>query len=444
MPINQTLTRFSTLGGGQRETERGDYTMDEFVLSPRLSWKSVGHLLTLWPSYYHNEGRRASDMTRDTGERRTDKEDNAIRIARLRAEGELRVGEAKLSGRAAVMAGRRANDRERVARDSLGVTSAWTEAERREDREFSAALRLDRAVSEHFLSFGGEFVRHRREDRQVFAGAVTGATDFDGAERHWTLWAQDEWSLRPDLTATLGLRGETMRITANGVTRRHGAVDPALALRWEPAPGWVARASSSGAIRFPKLEELTVVATRGASANTPLEPDRGGNPALKPERIANLEAGLERHLAAGVLGANAYLRRTEDFIERHTALEGARWVERPANVGDARHWGLELSAKLKGDGLLPLPRDGSLRAQLILPRGEVAERGWTSSASRASCRATASRSATRAACRPGKRPGVSTGSATAACKRTCRANSPPRPARAICSMRISCASSTPT
>jgi len=133
----------------------------------------------------------------------------------------------------------------------------------------------------------------------------------------------------------------------------------------------VARASLSGAIRFPKLEELTAVVTRSASANSPLEPDRGGNPALKPERIASLEAGLERHLAGGVLGANVYLRRTEDFVERRTLLEGARWVDRPANEGDARHWGLELSAKLKGDGLLPLPRDGSLRAQLTLPRGEV-------------------------------------------------------------------------
>jgi len=373
MPVDQALVRDSTLGGRQRETERGDYSIDEFILSPRLSWRSGSDLLTLWPSYYHNEGKRATDMTRDTGDRRADKEDNGIRIVRLRAEGEMRVGESKLSGRAAVMTGRRSVDRDRAARDSLGVVSAWTETERRADREFSGALRLDRPVGAHFLSFGGEFARHRREDRQSFAGAVTGATDFDGSERHWTLWAQDEWSLRPDLTATLGLRGETMRIAANGGTRSHGAVDPALALRWEPAPGWVARTSLSGAIRFPKLEELTVVATRGASANTPLEPDRGGNPALKPERIANLEAGLERHLAGGVLGVNAYLRHTQDFVERRAVLEGARWVDRPANEGDARHWGLELSAKLKGDSVLPLPKDGSLRAHLTLPRGEVAD-----------------------------------------------------------------------
>lgn len=386
MPADLTLQRDSTLAGRQHETERGDYSIEEFILSPRLSWRKGADVLTLWPSYYRNAGERATQMARDTGVGlaadggRTDKEDNGIRIARLRAEGEMRVGGNKLAGRAAVMAGRRHVDRNRSARDNLGGVTAWTEAERREDSEFSGAFRIDRPMGTmgthgaHFLSAGVDFARHGREDRQSFAGAVAGASSFDGDARHWTLWVQDEWSPRPGLTTTLGLRGETMRIAtngANGGSRRHGALDPALALRWEPAAGWVARTSLSGAIRFPRLEELTAVATRGASANTPLEPDRGGNPALKPERIANLEAGLERHLAGGVLGANAYLRRTQDFVERRTAPEGARWVDRPANEGDARHWGLELSAKLKGDGLLPLPRDGSLRAQLTLPRGEV-------------------------------------------------------------------------
>jgi iron complex outermembrane receptor protein len=373
MPVDLALQRDSTLAGRQHETERGDYAINEFILSPRLSWRKGADALTLWPSYYRNAGERATRMARDTGDTRADSEDNGIRIARLRAEGELRVGENKLSGRAAVMAGRRHVDRNRSARDNLGALTAWTEAERRADSEFSAALRIDRPVGTHFLSGGIDFARHGREDRQNLTGAVAGASRFDGDERQWSLWVQDEWALRPGLTTTLGLRGETMQIATNGAKRRHGAVDPAFALRWELAAGWVARTSLSGAIRFPRLEELTAVATRGASANTPLEPDRGGNPALKPERIANLEAGLERHLSGGVLGVNAYLRRTDDFVERRTLLEGARWVDRPANQGEARHWGLELSAKLKGDGLLPLPRDGSLRAQLTLPRGEVAD-----------------------------------------------------------------------
>jgi iron complex outermembrane receptor protein len=368
MPVDLDLARSLPPAWTQRETERGDYTLDEFVLSPRLAWKRGADSLTLWPSHYHNDGERTTVLRRETGSTRVDQEDNGIRITRLRAEGETRLDEAKLSGRAALMTGRRFADRRRT--DSLGA--AWTEAERRKEREYSAALRLDRPFGDlHLLSLGVEYAQHRREERLTDTGHPAASTDFDGEARQGTLWLQDEWTLRPDLTATLGLRAEAMRIALEGARRRHAAIDPALALRWEASPGWVTRVSASGAIRFPRLEELTAVVSRSASVNTPLEPDRGGNPGLEPERIANLEAGLERHLPGGVLGANLYLRRTGDFIERRTVLEGGRWVERPVNVGEARHWGLELSAKLNQAAFLP--KGGSLRAQLTLPRGEVTD-----------------------------------------------------------------------
>lgn len=392
MPVDQAVSRQTTAAGTrtlwQDETERGNYSVDELILSPRLAWKAGSDNLTLWPSYYRNSGRRATVMAREayanpaagTGLAadggRNDRESSGTQIARVRIEGEKRVGESKLSGRAAVMNARRHADRDRASFTAAGAVTAWNEAERRDDGELSAALRLDRplgADGAHFVSTGIDFARHRREDAQSFSGAVTGDSRFSGREQQWSLWLQDEWSLRPGATLTAGLRGETMALTANGTARRHGAVDPSLALRWDAAPGWVARASAGGAIRFPKLDELTAVTSRSASANTPLEPDRGGNPALRPERILNLEAGIDRNLAAdaGIIGANVYLRRTRDFVERRQTLEGARWTDRPWNEGDARHWGLELSAKLR-DGALPaLPKSASLRAQLTLPRGDV-------------------------------------------------------------------------
>lgn len=392
MPVDQALSRQTTAGGArtlwQEERERGDYSIDEFILSPRLAWKDGADSLTLWPSYYRNLGRRDTEMARDAYANpaagsglaadggRSDRESNGTRIARLRVEGEKRLGETKLSGRAAVMDGRRTADRTRTARDAAGVVTAWSEAEQRQDGELSAALRLDRPLGEggaHFVSAGIDYARHRRDDDQLFTGAVTGNGRFAGRERQWSLWLQDEWSVLPAATLTAGLRGETMALAANGRERSHGAGYPSLALRWEPAGGWVARLSAGGAIRFPKLDELTAVASRAAAANTPLEPDRSGNPDLRPERIANLEAGLDRNLAgdAGILGANLYLRRTRDFVERRQVLDGTRWVDRPYNEGEARHWGLELSAKLRGDALPALPRSASLRAQLTLPRGEV-------------------------------------------------------------------------
>ncbi|MCX8017634.1 MAG: TonB-dependent receptor, partial [Rhodocyclaceae bacterium] len=92
---------------------------------------------------------------------------------------------------------------------------------------------------------------------------------------------------------------------------------------------------------------------------------------LSPERIRSLEAGIDRTLPgnAGAFGINLYGRATRDFIERQTRFDGARWLARPDNVGDARHWGMELSAKFNRATFLPM--GDSLRAQLTLPRGAV-------------------------------------------------------------------------
>lgn len=378
MPVDQTLVR--TLPGGtqqqgvQQDTEQGGYGLREFILSPRLAWRGATGQLTLWPSLYYNQGDRATRTLRSDDSQRHDGEDNSTRIARLRGEAEWRAAGGRWTGRAAVMQGRRTAERQRLGLDALGGATAWQEAERRQDHEHSASLRYDRPVGAHLLSVGLDAARHRRDDWQGLSGAYAGDTRFAGSAGQGTLWLQDEWQLAEDLTLTGGLRGERMAIRAQERDSRHGAVDPALALRWEAAPGWVARSSLSGAIRFPKLEELTGLAARGALANTPLEPDRGGNPWLRPERVANLEAGLERHVPGGVLGINTYVRRTRDFVERRTLWESGRWVDRPYNEGDARHWGLELLARLGGETLWLrdwLGRQGSVRAQLTLPRGRV-------------------------------------------------------------------------
>lgn len=369
MPVDQSLVR--TLPGGtqQQDLEQGRYGIHEFILSPRLAWRGATGQVTLWPSLYYNEGDRSTRTARSDGTQRQDSEDNRTRIARLRTEAEWRAAGGKWTGRAAVMQGQRAADRLRQ-----GMGTAWQETERREDREHSASLRFDRPVGEHLLSVGLDAAQHRRDDTQALAGAFTGDTRFAGSARQGTLWLQDEWQLAETLTLTSGLRGERMALRAEERASHHGAADPSVALRWEVAKGWVARSSLSGAIRFPKLDELTRVASRTALANTPLEPDRGGNPWLRPERVANLEAGLERHVPGGVWGLNTYLRHTSDFIERRTTWEAGRWVDRPYNEGDARHWGLELSAKLTGDtpwlqGLIG--RQGSVRTQFTLPRGTV-------------------------------------------------------------------------
>ncbi len=405
LPLDKTTTRIHSNAGTrnlwQEDRERGPYELNELILSPRLTWKKAGDSLTLWPSLYRNEGTRESVLTRSAYANpaagtglgaaggRVDNEDSDLTIARLRAEGEMKLaGGGKLSGRAATMGGWRDSDTARSWRDAVGTVTTRREQLGRDEREFSAAVRLDRPLGEAMSSFGLEAATHRREETQTIVGDLAGNGAFaarretaDASQQQWTAWAQHEWSPRVfatmPLTLTAGLRGESIRLESDGRDRHAGQLAPSIAARLDAGGGWIARSSAGAGIKAPKLDEISAITignTASATGNTPLEPDRAGNPNLKAERNVNVELGLERYLQGeagemGVLGASAYWRRTGDFIERTTRREGARWVERPTNQGTARHYGVEFDARLKSE--LFGVKGGALRAHLTLPQGRV-------------------------------------------------------------------------
>lgn len=382
---------------GERDSERQDFTgaarslweldressdrsFNENVTSPRFSWKKGSDNFTLWPTVFYGFGKGKTDLTRasyavpasgaglaDDGGRH-DHEDNKRLMLRLRAEGEMTRGDSKFSGRLAVSKGYQDTDTERDSFDALAVHSLSSERLRRDDREANTSLRLDHVLGEHLLAGSVEFIQLRRDDDQTLS-AIT--TTYRARENQWTAWLQDEWNLAQGLVFTGGLRHEAMQLEVDGVKRDYSRLSPSVALRWEPGKDLVFRTSLGAGLKTPKLDELTDMPVTSLNANSPLEADRRGNPTLLPERSLNFEAVLERYLAdkAGVLGANVYWRATDNFIERRIELEGARWVDRPRNEGDAIHYGVELDAKLATDawGL----KGGTLRGHLTLPRSEV-------------------------------------------------------------------------
>ncbi|MDD2702215.1 MAG: TonB-dependent receptor, partial [Sideroxydans sp.] len=142
-------------------------------------------------------------------------------------------------------------------------------------------------------------------------------------------------------------------------------------LKWQLSEHWLARTSLGAGMKMPKLDEIIDSAVLSVSTNTPVEADVRGNPSLQPERTINYEAVLERYLdgEAGVLGANLYVRSTEDFIERRVQLETTRWVDRPQNEGRALHWGLELDGKVRMDSYGW--KGATLKSHLTLPNARV-------------------------------------------------------------------------
>ena len=222
----------------------------------------------------------------------------------------------------------------------------------------------------HVLAANIEILAHQRDESQRSSSLGINETHTSW-DQQWTTWVQDEWSPSNALTLTTGLRSEAIRYAVDGSEQRHQRLLPSVALRWEPAAQWMLRTSLGAGIKPPQLAELTNQPVLSVSANTPLEPDRRGNPALRPERSVNFELALERYLPneAGVFGANVYLRHTDDFTERRVLLEGTRWVDRPYNEGSARHWGLELDGKLRTDNFGW--RGATFRAHLTVPRSAV-------------------------------------------------------------------------
>lgn len=387
MPQEKTVSRQQANAGTrtlwQEEQENSPYRLNEFIASPRLTWRDGDGSLSLWPSVYHNQGERSGSMTRSAyanpangsglaadGGRR-EREESQLTIARVRAEGDRKTGLGKLSGRIAVMGARREQDTERRLFDAAGNQTNGREAIDRDERELSSALRLDRPFGDGLLSAGIEQSWHRREESQRTTGTHQFSGDYAAQARQWTAWLQHESPLSKTLTLTYGLRGEHLALATEGRQRSASQLAPSLAGRYELAPDLILRSSIGAGIKTPKLEEISGLTVRGAGYNSPLEADRGGNAQLQAERNLNWELALDKHLAnnAGTLGANIYLRRTEDFIERRSSLEGSRWVDRPYNEGSARHWGLELDAKLKGDAFGW--KGAALRSHLTLPRAIV-------------------------------------------------------------------------
>lgn len=389
MPLAKKAVRQASTAGTrtlwQEEEESGAYGLDEFIVSPRLTWRDAERSLTLWPSLYHNQGERRSrfshqayaDPTAGTGlaadgERRED-ENSQLTIARLRAEGETKIRGGKLSGRIAVMEGRRRSATDRHWRDAFGNSTRSSENLARDENEISSAIRVDRSIGQGILSAGLEQGWLRREERQDVGGSQIFRSRHDAQAQQWAAWVQHEWAPLTALTLTGGLRGEHLRLEADGRARQAGQLAPSLAARLELAPDLIFRSSLGAGIKAPRLDEISGLTVQGSATNSPLEADRAGNPDLVAERNLNWEVAIEQHLPheAGVVGANLYLRRTKHFIERRTQLEGSRWVDRPYNEGAARYFGLELDAKLKTERLGL--KGGSLRSHLTLPQGRVAD-----------------------------------------------------------------------
>lgn len=336
--------------------------IDELVLAPWIT-RSDEHKIRATDRFKYNTPATGGNYVGDG--RRRETEDKLRETTRLRGEWKRRLADGHLSVYAAAQRGGEERDKTSLEYNAAGaLTKTTLEREDKDEREWYSGLKVERRFGRHKLALGVEFRDKSRKDGK--SGLENGVPmaggrgdSFDIEEKRWTAFLQDEIALGGGHFLTPGVRVlRNERSAKDGLGVASGGtvqtVTPSLHHLWRIDPRNNLRASVTQTLKPPKFDDLSTVTD--TKAGTLGDPDKSGNPDLKPEKALGIELGWEHFLprAGGVLGINLFGRDIEDMVQKRTALEGARYVERPQNIGDAKVWGWELDARPRMD-ILGLP-----------------------------------------------------------------------------------------
>jgi iron complex outermembrane receptor protein len=226
----------------------------------------------------------------------------------------------------------------------------------------------------HEISFGAhrdaETFSQRRDALTDWIAGGTGAiaTAAQGRTATNALWAQDIWTILPDLKASLGGRYEDWRAYAGSNFSASPALNvsqpritasvfsPKASLAWQISPNWSLTGSWGEAYRMPTVTELYQAITTGTTLTVP-------NPNLRPERANSYELAAQRRTDNGFVRlsffqediANALLSQSAPLVPGSATLFSfvqnvdrtrARGVEIVADQYDAFIPGLELMGSL--------------------------------------------------------------------------------------------------
>ncbi|MDN5511724.1 TonB-dependent siderophore receptor [Acinetobacter sp.] len=208
----------------------------------------------------------------------------------------------------------------------------------------------DETVNEYGVAYDG--VRKFDETKQLKFGSDIRSSELESNisntldEQRYALYTEGSWKFSDRQTVTLGARQEWIN--------RSGLVDysdshfsPVLAHRFDFDDHWSLQTNISQAFRSPKTDQLlpTVSVSTDSDAGSLNNPDRGGNPNLRPEKITAFESTLGYNTPAGGINITAYQREIEDYIEKVIRQENGRFVERPINQDNATTYGVEIAAR---------------------------------------------------------------------------------------------------
>lgn len=220
------------------------------------------------------------------------------------------------------------------------------------------------AGASHVLAAGWEAGKRRRSEfrsevRNELRNGVqpsagpqqASANDYDAGVRRLAAFVQDEWNVTPRWSLYLGLRWESLQTDSAGLAPIDAGVwSPLLQSRWRLAEKDQVRLAVSRTYKAPEMFDLVPRRYVIDNGNSATNPDRQGNPGLRPELAWGLDAAYEVTPAPNaLLSASVFMRRIRDVtLEQLQQLPGdnGRWLATPVNGGAASVRGIELEAKL--------------------------------------------------------------------------------------------------
>jgi outer membrane receptor protein involved in Fe transport len=162
---------------------------------------------------------------------------------------------------------------------------------------------------------------------------------------------QDEWTVMPNWMAYVGVRWERIatEISADRLIKTASSIFSPIAqtlIKLPNMPNDQLRIAFTRTFKAPEIASLSPQ-RRKFETNSSTNPDRAGNPGLRPEQARGLDVTYEHYFTKSALfsigGSN---REIDDYtLTEVTVGTDGRWVGRPINAGRARTRGLELEAK---------------------------------------------------------------------------------------------------
>ena len=176
----------------------------------------------------------------------------------------------------------------------------------------------------------------------IAAAAQRSVLESSFEQRTWGLYGEAFLNYDNRLFINAGLRRDASNLIGRNVASIYY---PSLSVAYNMGNTKFRTAyGESGRLPYP-TDAFTYYEMKGMSAYGPLlVPGKKGNDNIRPERMREIEAGLDWAPARHQIGLTTYAQFTSDAIIYTPLLSSNGWVgDEPHNVGRVNGWGVELS-----------------------------------------------------------------------------------------------------